>query len=61
MKKNHQLFHKHVLKLPLYYINKIYLRKFESIMNLLNNVWFLHPMNILKGLQLIFNVFHWLN
>jgi len=36
----------------------MYLSMFESIMNVLNNVWFLHPMNILKGLQLIFNVFH---
>lgn len=36
----------------------MHLSKFENIMNLLNNVWFLHPMNILKVLQFFLNVFH---
>ncbi len=41
--------YKHVLKLPLYYINKKYLSNFENIMNVLNHVCFLDPMNMLKG------------
>ncbi len=37
-----------MLKLPLDYINKKCLSNFESIMNVLNHVCFLDPMNMLK-------------
>ncbi len=35
------------MKLPLYYINQKYVNNLENIMNLLNHVCFLHPMNML--------------
>jgi len=37
----------YALKLPLYYINQNYASNLENIMNLLNHVCFLHPMNML--------------
>ncbi len=45
--KFHYLFYKHVLKLSLYHINKKYSNNLENIMNLLNKLCFLHPMNML--------------
>jgi hypothetical protein len=45
--KFHYLYSKHVSKLHFYSINQSYFSNFENIMNLLNDVWFLHPMNML--------------
>jgi hypothetical protein len=56
--KIHGLFYKHVLNLPLHYINKKYSYNRENIMNSLNHVCFLHLMNMLWGLQLSFDVCH---
>jgi hypothetical protein len=47
-----------MLKLPLYNNNKMYVTKFENMMNLLNDMCFLHLMNMLYILQLSFNVCH---
>jgi hypothetical protein len=33
--------------MPLYYINQKYLNNLENIMNIVNHVCFLHPMNML--------------